>query len=259
MAEEARYLFVYGTLMSGAGTALGKSQRLRLAARATASAPPPSRTRTSTTSAATRGRLPPAAGTTSCMAKRFCFPRREQRSPGSTPTRASCRASARRANTIASCATLSSRAARRSKLGCISCARAAWRSAPRGWPLDAALVSQRSRMHRLAYVRRIEVVGESWPADPERPSKLPRHGPRLNRAASSHEKRFTPAAVPPLFHFVNSLIVCISARFFLRTAKAQPRPGVHASVALAASASARSYASLASSHASSACPSRFTS
>jgi gamma-glutamylcyclotransferase (GGCT)/AIG2-like uncharacterized protein YtfP len=31
MAEETRYLFVYGTLMSGAGTALGKSQRLRLA------------------------------------------------------------------------------------------------------------------------------------------------------------------------------------------------------------------------------------
>jgi gamma-glutamylcyclotransferase (GGCT)/AIG2-like uncharacterized protein YtfP len=29
--ETARYLFVYGTLMSGAGTALGKSQRLRLA------------------------------------------------------------------------------------------------------------------------------------------------------------------------------------------------------------------------------------
>ena len=29
--ESTRYLFVYGTLMSGAGTALGKSQRLRLA------------------------------------------------------------------------------------------------------------------------------------------------------------------------------------------------------------------------------------
>jgi gamma-glutamylcyclotransferase (GGCT)/AIG2-like uncharacterized protein YtfP len=29
--ETTRYLFVYGTLMSGAGTALGKSQRLRLA------------------------------------------------------------------------------------------------------------------------------------------------------------------------------------------------------------------------------------
>ena len=28
---DSRYLFVYGTLMSGAGTALGKSQRLRLA------------------------------------------------------------------------------------------------------------------------------------------------------------------------------------------------------------------------------------
>ncbi|MGZ5822605.1 MAG: gamma-glutamylcyclotransferase family protein [Hyphomicrobium sp.] len=28
---DTRYLFVYGTLMSGAGTALGKSQRLRLA------------------------------------------------------------------------------------------------------------------------------------------------------------------------------------------------------------------------------------
>jgi gamma-glutamylcyclotransferase (GGCT)/AIG2-like uncharacterized protein YtfP len=29
--ETSRYLFVYGTLMSGAGIALGKSQRLRLA------------------------------------------------------------------------------------------------------------------------------------------------------------------------------------------------------------------------------------
>ena len=31
-AESPRYLFVYGTLMSGAGSALGKPQRLRLAA-----------------------------------------------------------------------------------------------------------------------------------------------------------------------------------------------------------------------------------
>jgi gamma-glutamylcyclotransferase (GGCT)/AIG2-like uncharacterized protein YtfP len=31
MADTSRYLFVYGTLMSGAGAALGRSQRLRLA------------------------------------------------------------------------------------------------------------------------------------------------------------------------------------------------------------------------------------
>ena len=31
MTEASRYLFVYGTLMSGAGSALGKAQRLRLA------------------------------------------------------------------------------------------------------------------------------------------------------------------------------------------------------------------------------------
>ena len=31
MADDTRYLFVYGTLMSGAGSALGKAQRLRLA------------------------------------------------------------------------------------------------------------------------------------------------------------------------------------------------------------------------------------
>ena len=103
-AETSRYLFVYGTLMSGARSALG-----------TAAAPAPGREADSLGPASLHsarlydlGRYPgaasPTARRTSCTAKSCCWPIRMPRSRGSTPTRVTCTAPATTTSMTASCA-----------------------------------------------------------------------------------------------------------------------------------------------------------
>ena len=144
--ESTRYLFVYGTLMSGAGTALGKSQRLRLARESDSLGP----ASIAHAHLYDLGRYPGAIA-----AGGLDDPRAWRSGPalrsaadtrcGSTPTRALCPGKREESEY--------DRVIRDVKLAGGE-AIEAWvyllraapprRSAHRGWPLDAALVSQRA-------------------------------------------------------------------------------------------------------------------
>ena len=169
-ADSRRYLFVYGTLMSGAQRALGPSSGCVSPPSATASARRRCTHAGSTISAAIPAPPSPTAmddivhGEVVLLADPRRLAHLARRLRGLRARRA-----ATATNTTASCARCASPAARRSMRGSISCAARRTHAPHRQRPLDRAAEPSASRISRDV---------ESWPATPNGP--LPRrHGPRL--------------------------------------------------------------------------------